>query len=533
MKRKLLCLALALLMLLPMLIACAKSNIAETGEHYLPEELFAKVKAAFEEKDASFFPGLDYSNAPFSISDNAFAGKKLHSISLPVYRTGKVDEDGLLTFTLFVLPGTYNALISTRMTDVTRYEIKIDPAEYDLEAEKRNVFKYITVDLTEYEIQLSDTQTLAFGVSSDTILLAAMSTSISSSKMPEALKEWKEEWLTTGYHAQLFSGSEGKDKGGLFYDRDSIPIDFVFDYGTAEAKAEVIAAREREAAEYAEKLAAVKAAYQGKYLSLIGDSISSFAGVTDNTKYNDILTLNRSYYSANYLNDYTQMYWGRLAEDTEMELCVINGWSSSKVYGGGQDKNNNVDATKDNMLVRSTELHNKEGNTPDVILLYLGINDVSYKNWSDLYDRLSAANGKSEAQIVEEWMVSVNATYEANKEQIVPGETYTSWEASYALSLAQMKATYPDAEIYIINLTRSHHHSGGEEKIASANACLFALAAYFGVTVIDQANSEVTYENCHLFGADEADPVGLHPNLRGHAALTKLIVEALYEKLPK
>jgi lysophospholipase L1-like esterase len=185
------------------------------------------------------------------------------------------------------------------------------------------------------------------------------------------------------------------------------------------------------------------------------------------------------------------------------------------------------------MLVRSTELHNKEGNTPDVILLYLGINDVSYKNWSDLYDRLSAANGKSEAQIVEEWMVGVNATYEANKEQIVPGETYTSWEASYALSLAQMKATYPDAEIYIINLTRSHHHSGTEEKILKANTCLKALAEYFGVGVIDQANSEVTYENCHLFGADEATPSGLHPNLRGHAALTKLIVETLYEKLPK
>ena len=518
MKRKLLCLALALLMLLPMLIACAKSNIAETGEHYLPETLFADVKTAFEEKDVSFFPALDYSNAPFSISDNAFAGKKLHSISLPVYRTGKPDENGMLQFTLYVLPNTYNALVSSKKADVTEHVIKLDPADYELEKNQKNVFKYITLDLTEYEIALTDEQTLAFGQSSDTVYLAAMATSTSSAKMPQAIRDWKEEWLTTGYHARLFSGSEGKDKGGLFYDRDSIPIDFVFDYGTAEAKAEVIAAREREAAEYAEKLAAVKAAYQGKYLSLIGDSISSFAGVTDNTKYNDILTLNRSYYSANYLNDYTQMYWGRLAEDTEMELCVINGWSSSKVYGGGQDKNNNVDATKDNMLVRSTELHNKEGNTPDVILLYLGINDVSYK---------------SEAQIVEEWMVGVNATYEANKEQIVPGETYTSWEASYALSLAQMKATYPDAEIYIINLTRSHHHSGGEEKIASANACLSALAAYFGVTVIDQANSEVTYENCHLYGADEGDPVGLHPNLRGHAALTKLIVEALYEKLPK
>jgi lysophospholipase L1-like esterase len=476
---------------------------------------------------------LDYSNAPFAIADNAFAGKKLHSISLPVYRTGKLDEEGMLTFTLYVLPNTYNALVSSRKTDVTEYEIKLKPKDYDLEENKKNVFKYVTVDLTEYKIELSDTQTLAFGKSSDSIQIASMLTSKSTAKMPQVITDWREEWLITGYHANLFSGSEGKDAGGLFYDRDSIPIDFVFDYGSADAKAEVIAAREREAAEYAEKLAAVKAAYQGKYLSLIGDSISSFRGVTDNIKYNDILTLNRSYYSANYLNDYTQMYWGRLAEDTEMELCVINGWSSSKVYGGGQDKNNNVDATKDNMLVRSTELHNKAGQTPDVILLYLGINDVSYKNWSDLYDRLAAAGGKTKTQVLGEWMEGVNATYEAHKESVVPGVTYESWEASYALSLAQMRAAYPNAEIYIINLTRSHHGSGTEEKIAKANTCLAALAEYFGVDVIDQANSEVNYANCHLYGADENDPVGLHPNIRGHAALTKVIVETLYEKLPK
>lgn len=531
MKRKLLCLALALLMLLPMLIACAKSNVAETGEHYLPEELFVKVKAAFEEKDLTFFPALDYTNAPFSISDDAFAGKKLHSISLPVYRTGKLDEEGMLQFTLYVLPNTYEALVSSRKKDVQEYVIKLDPKDYDLEENQKIVCKYITVELTDYEIELTDKQTLAFGQSSDTVYLAAMTTSTSSAKMPKAIREWKENWLTTGYHARLFSGSEGEKKGGLFYDRDSIPIDFVFDYGSAEAKAEVIAAREQKNKEYADKLAAVKAAYSGKYLSLIGDSISSFRGVTDNTKYSEALIDNRSYYSENYLNDYTQMYWGRLAEDAGMELCVINGWSSSKVYGGGQDKHNNVDATKDNMLVRSTTLHNVVGQKPDVILLYLGINDVSYKNWSDLYDRLAAGGDKT--QVVADWMMGVNATYEANKESIVPGETYTSWEASYALSLAQMKATYSDAEIYIINLTRSHHHSGEEEKINKANTCLAALADYFDVDVIDQTKSAVNYENCHLFGADEADPVGMHPNLRGHAALTKLIVETLYEKLPK
>lgn len=532
MKIKAFCLLLALLFVLPF-AACSGESIEERSEHYLPEALFAEVKAAFEEKDFQLFPTLEYKKAPFSISDNAFAGKTLHAIILPVCETKKADAEGMLQFTLYVLPNTYTALISTKKTDVTEYVIKLDPAEYGLEPGKSQMCKYITVDLSEYEICLGENQTLAFGQESDTVRLAKLATS-TAGKTDGVLAKWKEEWLTTGYHAGLFSGSTGKEEGGLYYSRDSIPIDFVFDYGSAEAKAEVVAARELAQKEYADKLAAVAAAYGGKSLSLIGDSISSFAGITDNTDYSSALIDNRCYYSKKYLNDHTQMYWGRVAEDTGMELCVINGWSSSKVYGGGRDKHDQINPDKDNMLVRSTTLHNNAGEKPDVILLYMGINDVSYAHWSDLYERLTAT-GKSgsDTQIVEAWMAGVNATYEANKEQILPGTTYESWEASYALSLAQMREHYPDAEIYIINLIRSHHGSGTEEKITKANTCLAALAAYFGVGVVDQAKSEVNFDNCHLFGADEADPVALHPNLRGHAALTKLIVETLYENLPK
>ena len=532
MKTKILCFLLALLFVVA-LVACSGSNIEETGEHYLPEALFAEVKAAFEEKDFQLFPPLEYKKAPFSISDNAFAGKTLHSIILPVCETKKTDAEGMLQFTLYVMPNTYVALVSAKREGVTEYVIKLDPEEYGLEASKSQMCKYITVDLTEYEIKLSEAETLAFGAEEDSIRLAKLATS-TAGKADEVLGKWKEEWLTTGYHAGLFSGSTGKEAGGLYYSRDSIPIDLVFDYGSAEAKAEVVAARERAAKEYADKLAAVAAAYGGKYLSLMGDSISSFAGITDNTDYSAALINNRCYYSKKYMNDHTQMYWGRFAEDTGMELCVINGWSSSKVYGGGRDKHDVVNAEKDNMLVRSTTLQNSAGQAPDVILLYMGINDVSYGHWSDLYDRLSAPGRKgTDAQIVGAWMEGVTATYEANKEQILPGVTYESWEASYALSLAQMREHYPNAEIYIINLTRSHHGSGTEEKITKANTCLAALAAYFDVGVIDQAKSEVNFDNCHLYGADEATPTALHPNLRGHAALTKLIVETLYENLPK
>ncbi len=546
MKTKLLCLFLALLMLFS-LVACNEEPEnpetpaggdkpaavdTSTSEHYLPEALFADVKAEFEKKNATDFPALSYANAPFLICDDGLAGKKITQISLPVRKTGKVDADGKLKFTLYVVKNNFDVLMSAQKTGVVTHEIKVDPAAHGIEAGK-TVCKYITVDLSSYNVQLAADQTLAIGAKDDSIQIASMNTRATASNSAKILSTWRAQWGIVGYLANLFTGKKGESEGGIYCSRNSIPVDFVFDYGTADAKKAVVDARKAEEDAYAAKLKAVAQAYDGKYLSLIGDSISSFKGITDNTEYSSALINNRCYYTTTQMNDHTQMYWGRLADECNMELCVINGWSSSKVYGGGRDKNDAIDASKDNMLVRSTTLQNNEGQKPDVILLYMGINDVSSNKWSDLYDRLIARGSKTEAQIVEEWLVGVHQTYNNNKSQIIPGTTYKSWEASYALSLERMQYNYPDAEIYIINLIRSHHGSGSEEKITKANTCLSALAAYYGATVVDQAKNEVNYDNCHLYGADEANLQSLHPNIQGHAALTKLIVETMYEKLPK
>ncbi|MBE6630059.1 MAG: hypothetical protein E7624_04335 [Ruminococcaceae bacterium] len=561
MKQRFLCLLLALLMLFSLtLVSCDKDPVdsnppsngegdggggngggqtgtedTSTTEHYLPEALFANVKEAYEKSDASNFPALNYDEAPFAIADDAFAGKKITEITLPVQETGAADADGNLCFTLYVMPNTYEALSDDAKTGVTAHTVKIKPADYGLEAGKKAVCKYITVDLTSYKLQLTEAQTIAIGAKEDTVMIAAMDTSATTSATAEVIKDWREQWLVTGYHINLFKGALGKENGGVYFTRDSLPVDFVFDYGTPAAKKAVLDARKAEEDAYAAKLAAVAEAYDGKYLSLIGDSISSFRGICDNTDYNAALINNRCYYGASYMNDYTQMYWGRLAYECNMELCVINGWSTSRVYGGGSDKNDHSDATLDNMLVRSTTLHNKEGQSPDLIVLYMGTNDIGHsKTWSDLYDRLEARGSKTQKEIVAEWLEGVHSTYQANSGNgVQPGKTYKSWEAAYALSLERMQYNYPDAEICIVNLIQTNNTVRTGELVHKANVCLAALAEYYGVMVADQANNTVNRGNCHYYGADEATPQSLHPNLMGHAMLTKLIVETLYENLPK
>lgn len=189
------------------------------------------------------------------------------------------------------------------------------------------------------------------------------------------------------------------------------------------------------------------------------------------------------------------------------------------------------------MLGRATELDNDNGTpkdasddiNPDVIIVYMGINDLHTGNPMDakLYRSLSA-DGADTAAVLDEWMKTTISTYEANSATIIGGKTYKTWEAAYALSLRAMREKYPNAEIYCMTLVRSQD----SRDTASApfdhyNTCIKALANYFGATIIDQEQGYMLQDNCHAYGSDLK---ALHPNQQGHALMERLILETMYAK---
>jgi lysophospholipase L1-like esterase len=315
----------------------------------------------------------------------------------------------------------------------------------------------------------------------------------------------------------------------------------------------MIAEKNAADAAYAEKLAAVKAAYAGKYISVMGDSISTFNGVSDdealglgdNPAYSKY-TLTGAVYTPE------RTYWGKLAAETDMELCVINSWGGGKVYGWPSKY-----AGKDCMLLRSYNLA-RNGQSPDLILLNFGINDMgsSYSSiqdsgsssftgkfpTGDLYQRLTATNkSKTNKEIVAEWFAEVEQKAAqggfdpADPNTITfnssgKSDIYVCWEAAYALSLQNIKRLYGNAEIFCITLPDRNHTSSTQPRLSRANLIIQALAEYFEVGCVDQSKSGISRENCIMYASDAT---GLHPNGKGHAALTKVIVEALYEKLHK
>ena len=257
----------------------------------------------------------------------------------------------------------------------------------------------------------------------------------------------------------------------------------------------------------------------------MGDSISTFYNVSNRTTYNSTIANNAYYYHPG-RNPFRfdDTYWGRLIDDLDMTLCVNNSWSGSTVYGVKNQWNWN---SKDSAVNRATELHNKKGQNPDVIVVYMGINDLGAGvTFGDLYNKLTASNKDKYNDVIEEWFSSVLSTT-SNATNCVPDTTYKSFEQAYALSLYKMTQKYSSAEVWCVGLIKDARAELGN-KINQYNLCISVLAEYFGANYISQDNNEIKKHNAFAYSMDMNC---LHPNAAGHELLERLIINEWYKKI--
>jgi len=106
-----------------------------------------------------------------------------------------------------------------------------------------------------------------------------------------------------------------------------------------------------------------QAIFGGRKVSILGDSISSFNGWSNNTSHNSTMGSQGAHYSEGWrsftVND---TWWKQLVDSAAMSLVVNNSWAGDTMQGGGQS--------------RCLQLHNNSGVNPDVICMFFGINDV-------------------------------------------------------------------------------------------------------------------------------------------------------------
>ena len=125
----------------------------------------------------------------------------------------------------------------------------------------------------------------------------------------------------------------------------------------------------------------------------MGDSISTFKGVSNNTQTNNTLGKNNPRYDVGeadtkpssycLLESVNDTWWMNFANRSGMNLLVNNSWAGSQVFGGQTSDGRVIPAA---YLERCINLHdntlsdnpNNEPIHPDVIFVYMGINDYNF-----------------------------------------------------------------------------------------------------------------------------------------------------------
>ncbi|MBO5407940.1 MAG: alkaline phosphatase [Clostridia bacterium] len=203
----------------------------------------------------------------------------------------------------------------------------------------------------------------------------------------------------------------------------------------------------------------------GLKFSILGDSISTFNGYSNNAAVNSTIGSNAVWYYGNN-NDVTsvdQTWWKRVADTTGMEVLVNNSFSGDKVCVYGK--------------TRATQLHNNDGETPDVIAVYLGTNDF--------------ANGC----------------------------TLADFTTNYPAMIASITETYPDADVYLLNLLYYGSSADGFCNVIED------AAETYGCTYVDIRN-DAGFTSSNL-GSYMPDQYGVHPGSAGMELIANCVVAAM------
>lgn len=469
---------------------------------YIEEDVFGEMTALFEKDGAS---AIEYwlGGAPYIMADVfGLSDSTLKSISIPVMKTASADADGNFIFTISVFHNDLGSIASS--APLRTYPIKISAEAYGLSANTSNIHKMITVDLDEYGIALAADETIAVSSPGDTLVPAYLANRAAGlNPLLDLLKTEAEQMLSFS----MYAGSQAFDLASntLFYN-----FTCERSYVGKEAYEAAIGAD----AELEEMIAALKNHYYGLDLSVFGDSISTYYGISNNTKYNPTIADNALWYNTGAIDeallyDHTYTYWGRMLREFDMELCVNNSWSGDSL-GSGRFMN------------RAKQLHDPSGHTPDVIVIYFGINDTwgQGREVGELLGLIADRGDKTQNEVVAEWYDSV----------VAKDGNCSYWDELYATLLHTIATEYPDAKMICVSLA----HNGAKADYPSAdkwvpqyNAAMKAMADYLDITFVDQTNV-ITGENCHAYMHDTRY---LHPNSHGHKLIFEEIVRTLYREL--
>lgn len=241
----------------------------------------------------------------------------------------------------------------------------------------------------------------------------------------------------------------------------------------------------------------------GKKLSVIGDSISTYKGYSnDATNANSTIGGNWVWYTGENtgVSNVNQTWWKKAADETGMEILVNNSWSGSQVFSGDES-----DAYKGRAENLHDNIGENAGTKPDVIAVYIGINDfvkeATFGSYSDeLYTKL----------------------IKKNENGMIEYEEPQSFVEAYIIMVDKIVNKYTLSDVFLFTFLPNAYERFLE--LEEYNEVVRKVAQHYNITVVDlYKESEITKENYKEFYGDRH----IHPNKNGMEAIKEVFVKAL------
>ncbi len=253
--------------------------------------------------------------------------------------------------------------------------------------------------------------------------------------------------------------------------------------------------------------------FEGKTISILGDSISTYKNVsngtaasTTNTTIKDYLA---HYYDGRYGMTVDDVWWKKTADIIGSKILVNNSYSATKVFYPASNSESL------GYISRCVNLHDNigdaKGQNPDIIAVYLGTNDFTHCK-----EVLGTSNIDYSSLITKS---NGSYTYKTPK---------STCEA-YAIMLHKIKVAYPNAEVYCFTVLPRIGLTNEEIAILeSFNENIKTIAAHNQCYVADiYSDSGLTHneDNINRYIGDGY----LHPGKLGMNAISNTFLSALYK----
>lgn len=232
----------------------------------------------------------------------------------------------------------------------------------------------------------------------------------------------------------------------------------------------------------------------GKSVSILGDSISTFSGYNPE----GYAVFFPEYGSLKAVED---TWWHQVVNDLDLTLYQNGSSAGATVVGDSTDTEDPLCAINE---LRTDALMGPAGACPDIILVYLGTNDLLN----------TIPMGTNDGTVLVE-----------------EGEV-TSFSDAYSLMLDKLQAKYPPAEIYCCTLLPVGDYgtdtpyvdfvNGDELTAVDYSKTITQIAENRGLYVIDLQNCGVTIDNLSEMTTD-----GVHPTQAGMVRIAEAVKKAL------